>query len=391
MIANLIRTFTVMLLFIFPFGLIFRLKLFANVQIVPQDVLVLSIFSLIVLDYIRTRKSDTFLKFQFLLLIVGIVSLVINELIFKDINLTSAILYAIRYVSYICLIRVGSYFSKLNIIKYLVLASGVAFIIFGFFQYYFYNSLSWLWYLGWDNHLYRLFSTFFDPNFAGVFYVFFLFIIFYFQVGKRLSESYIYLLLMFFDFLAIIMTYSRTALIALVAGVFAFCILKRKLKVFFAILFFLIVSLLLLSDVMVEGLNPFRTASSTDRIVSLNNVSKIILNNPVIGVGFNGFADAQKRFGFRNPIGVSLSNADYGTDNSILFAFATTGIIGVILYIYSYFLLLKLLIKDNNAISIYLFCGLIALIFGGIFLNVLFYTPILSFVFITISLRKNFN
>lgn len=391
MIASLIRTFTVILLCIFPFGLIFRLKLFANVQIVPQDVLVLSIFSLIVLDYIRTRKFDTFLKFQFLFLIIGIVSLVLNELIFKDINLTSAILYAIRYVSYICLIRVGSYFSKLNIIKYLVLASGVAFIIFGFFQYYFYNSLSWLWYLGWDNHLYRLFSTFFDPNFAGVFYVFFLFIIFYFQVGKRLSESYIYLLLMFFDFLAIIMTYSRTALIALVAGVFAFCILKRKLKVFFAILFFLIVSLLLLSDVMVEGLNPFRTASSTDRIVSLNNVSKIILNNPVIGVGFNGFADAQKRFGFRNPIGVSLSNADYGTDNSILFAFATTGIIGVILYIYSYFLLLKLLIKDNNAISIYLFCGLIALIFGGIFLNVLFYTPILSFVFITISLRKNFN
>ena len=390
MISRLIKYLTILLLLLFPLGLIFRFKLFANVQVVPQDILALSIFALILIDYLKRkkRKMEFFFKAQVIFVAVGIVSLAINVFIFRDINLGSALLYIIRYLSYICLINVGTYFTDSKLVKRLVIWSGITFILFGFIQYYFYNSLSGMRYLGWDNHLYRLFSTFLDPNFAGVFYVFFLFMIFHFQVGKKLKDSYFYLLLIFFDFLAIMMTYSRTALISLIAGVFAYYVIKRRLKIFFVILTFLLVSLFMFSDTMVEGLNPFRTASSHDRIVSLVNVKDIIMKNPLNGVGFNAFRDAQLRYGFRNSIGASLSNADAGTDNSFLFAFAVTGIIGTIVFVFSYASLMKKLIMEKNTFSIYLFCGLVGLITGSMFLNVLFYTPILGYVLIAVSLRK---
>lgn len=393
MIAKTIKFLTILLLLLFPIGLVFRIKLASNILFVPQDMVVLLIFILTCYEIVikGKLKFDIYFKIQLLFVIFGIGSLILNSFIHKDINIVASSLYAIRYIAYIGLINVGRYFSTSKLIKPIVILSGTVFIILGYLQYYFYNDLAGLKYLGWDIHLYRLFSTFLDPNFAGVFYVFFLFIIFYQQLGKKFRDSYLYVLLFVFDFLAIILTYSRTAIIALVVSSFFYCLLMRKIKIFFMFFISLLVCLILFSDISVEGLNPLRTASTNERIKSIENVSKIIQINPITGIGFNAFRDTQIRLGIRNTIGANVSNADAGTDNSYLFVLAVAGIPGFFLFIVSYFYLIKQIRKEREQINIILISSLIGIFVGSMFLNVLFYTPILAFILLTFALRKKIS
>ena len=110
----------------------------------------------------------------------------------------------------------------------------------------------------------------------------------------------------------------------------------------------------------------------------------IISNNALIGVGFNAFRYAQIRYGYRNVKGASNSNADAGTDNSLLFVFVTTGIFGFLFYIGSWYFLLRdtILGKANNRIMY--ISILLAVFAASLFTNVLFYTPIISFLLLTI-------
>ena len=99
--------------------------------------------------------------------------------------------------------------------------------------------------------------------------------------------------------------------------------------------------LFVVSDTSVEGLNPFRTVSSGERLKSFNEGVYIFEKNSVLGVGFNTYRYAQVRYSIRNQIGAAGSNADAGTDNSWLFVAATTGIVGLVFFCLSYFYLLK--------------------------------------------------
>lgn len=391
MSVKLGKTLFYALLVAFPLGLLVRIRVAANIYITPQDLIVFLLFILTIVQVLRKKKSivaDKFILFQGLFLFTGGLSLIVNSFIHGEINLLASALYLLRYISYLSLLNIGNLLEKSGVERKSLVFVGLTVLILGYLQYFFYYDLKYLYYLGWDNHLYRLFSTFLDPNYAGVFYSLFFFFIFSRVLYFKITKSYSELVLSFFTVIALYLTYSRTALITLLAGIVSIAVFKGRLRVLLLVLLAFSILLATLSDTSIEGLNPFRTASSIERVISVKEAWQIFTDSPLIGTGFNAYRYAMVRHGFRNPTGASLSNADAGTDNSFLFVLATSGVIGVAFFVLSYFFLLKKLYGERSTISIIPFCMIVSFLAGSLFLNVLFYTPILIFVFVIIALRK---
>jgi O-antigen ligase len=214
--------------------------------------------------------------------------------------------------------------------------SGAITAIIGIVQFMFYPNLGNLSYLEWDNHLYRLFSVFLDPNFAAV--IFSLVFLYFLQRTITLwGRISIYFFLFLFGAiitaLSVFLTFSRTGMLSLVVGVVVLLIIMKQTKALLVCVSLFILSFFLLADIGVEGLNPLRTVSTRARIESASIATNIFLKNPVLGVGFNAYRFAQHKYGFRTSNKWKTSHADAGTDNSFLFVLATTGIIGFVSFI----------------------------------------------------------
>lgn len=390
MIPKIIRILTYLLLVIYPSGVLLRLRVFSNVQVVPQDFIVFLIFCCCSIYFVKNKTKifkDNFFKFQIFFLLVGLFSLLVNTFFYKDVNFIVSALYLVRYLIYLNLVNIHVFFEEFKNLKKLMYFSGVLILIIGFVQFIFYNNLQYLFYLGWDNHLYRLFSTFLDPNFAGAFYILLLFFFLQDIMQGKLIRGVSALILAFFTVIAVYVTYSRTALISLLAGLLSYGIVLKKFKLLLLLIIAGIALLLAVSESSIEGLNPLRTASTFERIKSISESGQIIIKNPVIGVGFDAFRYAQIRYGFRNRGGAAISNADAGTNNSFLFVLATTGILGFLVFIFSYFNLIYTLIKSRKMSNVILASSCIALIAGSLFTNTLFYTPILVWFFLMVGLK----
>lgn len=328
---------------------------------------------------------------------IALISLILNIPHLSVINFLVSFLYLLRWTMYASLFFIVKEFDKKfrNKIPYLLLFSGLLVVVSGYIQYFLYPSLKNLFYLGWDEHLYRMFSGFLDPNFAGCFFVlFFIFILglIYDSFNKRLFlKSYILGILGVFVMIAVYLTYSRSALIMLILSVatFLFLIGKKKMIVFSIILFLLLI-FITPKSFQTEGTNLFRTFSSQQRIESSRLALKIFQSSPVFGVGFNAYRYAQNKFGLNNQIW-QTTHSGAGTDNSFLFVLATTGVIGLVSYLYlilRIFTLAKINLK-NNVFSLILFSSLLGLIFNSFFINSLFYVFILEWVWITASLIES--
>ncbi len=386
-----INFFLLLLLFFAPFGLLLRIRITNNVYILPQDIIVGVLGLLVLFFYLKRRKMPKnyiVLKFFLIFIAIGTLSAFINFFLITNYNILVALLYSLRFISYLSLLfiadAVGGKYRKL------VLVSGSVILILGFIQYLFYKDLGNLSYLGWDNHLYRLFSTFLDPNFAGAFYVIF----FFFLIpmlwknykAKKAKNFTLYLFLTSLSVFSIFFTYSRTSLVMLVVGIIIFFMTLKKVRFLLISLFAIAFLLLFVSNFRVEGLNPFRTFSSQARIRSTFDALEIVKNNPILGVGFNGYRYAQVQHGFRSTIGAKISNADAGTDNSFLFVLATSGIFGAAAFLYAYFLILKRInkkiIEGTAAFSL-----VVSVLIGSLFLNILFYTPFLMWFYLIVGLN----
>lgn len=388
MIERSIRLLTYAFLAVFPFGLLVRFKLATNVYITPQDVIVGLLFMLLVFRKSRIKSFKNYLLLQAIFLSVGLLSLLINQLIYRDVNVFVSVAYTMRYIMYLSLILVPQYFkNSVQLINAFVL-SGTTLLLIGFFQLFFYSDMRPYIHLGWDNHLYRLVATFFDPNFVGVYFA--LFTLFLFIVVSKLpfKKSIPYLLLAFFSVVAVYVTYSRTALLSFVASLCVLAIFTKRLKLLLIFLFAGVAVLFLVSDTHIEGLNPFRTASVSHRFQTVLDTQKVIEKNTLIGVGFNAYRYAQIRYDLRSTAGASISNADAGSDNSYLFVLATVGIFGLIPYILSYWFLIKEIFSLRTVQSKIVIAMICCVLVSSIFTNILFYTPILAWFFLSISLFR---
>lgn len=381
---GLFKKIFIFVLFLFPLGEIIRINLGNDFFIKPLDlgigvlILLWLIFKIIKRQKI---KQTSILIPAVLFAIVGLFSLIINSFGLSLSEFFVSILYLIRWAAYIGVFFAVSDFDdkfKKRISRLLIFL-GSLIVGLGYLQYFFYSDLRNLYYLGWDEHMYRMFSVFLDPNFAGAFFVlFYLFLINKFIKKKTISIGIILLLTL----IAVFLTFSRSALIMLiVSSILLFTLLNRK-KLVLILLGIIIVFLLISSRYFnIENINLFRIASSEARLETAANAIKIIRNNPILGVGFNAYRYAQFRYGFRQESGV-FNHADAGTDNSLLFVFATTGILGFFTYIFLWLKIFKISSPLGAA-------SIIGIFINSMFINSLFYPFIMLWLWIILGVREN--
>lgn len=106
------------------------------------------------------------------------------------------------------------------------------------------------------------------------------------------------------------------------------------------------------------------------RLISWQNTLKIISDRPLFGVGFNNMRAVKAKYGYLNPDTLENHSAS-GSDSSFLLVFATTGVIGFLIFIGAYYF--ALLDKPSLFFSAFIF----ALLLGSQFINSLFFPQIM--------------
>jgi len=120
--------------------------------------------------------------------------------------------------------------------------------------------------------------------------------------------------------------------------------------------------------------------SASLRLDSWGNTVKIIKDNFWIGTGFNTYRYVQRDYGFLTPDNENV-HSGAGSDSSLLFVFATTGVFGFLVYLLGVlFVSFEDFAKKNKnwLLSLSLVMGFIL---ESQFINSLFYPQIMFFVF----------
>lgn len=247
---------------------------------------------------------------------VGLVSLLFALFRFPLWQVAQGSLYLIRWMFYaLAYVLVVQQPGRGDFFMRGLFFTGSTFSVLGIFQYVLYPNLRNLWYLGWDPHQYRLFSTFLDPNYAGLFIALTIFL--GLLINKKLWPIQI------INLFALYLTYSRGSYLAFTAGIVIWIVMHKQWKWFFGLVLFVL--LLLLPTPGGDTLKLTRMDSTIARIENWQESMTRFGQSPIIGHGFNTL-----RFTSGDP----TSHAAGGVDNSILFLLVTSGIMGTASYIW---------------------------------------------------------
>ncbi len=360
-------------LVLFPFGQLLKISVFN-----ASDILAGFAFLYIFLTNKNKFKINSSFK-DFM--IISLFSLIYSFSNFESFEVLKGGLYLLRVVSYfylykLCLniVRKDNGYKKIIFNSLLTISFSVAF--FGWIQYFIFPDLTSLKFLGWDDHLFRLVGTYLDPGFTSLIIVFGLLIAF---VKKK------YLIFAFL-IVSLVFTYSRAGYLAFIFSLFLVSLFFKKMRVFLISVLFFTLIILLLPNRVGEGVNLGRTYSIFSRVDNYSQTISIFKKSPVFGIGFNNFCFARiKYLGDLN----TNSHSCFGSDSSLLLILATTGIVGLLIFIkYLY----KAVIDLKNGYYSTIFLVLIsAVMVHSLFVNSLFYPWVMGYLAIFASLREGFT
>lgn len=397
---NLVNSLIILFLILFPLAEIGKLQI-GSISVTLNDlVLSILIIAWVIIDRkkIHEIKKRFLFKPIFIFFLISGISLIFNLSNLKFEEFLVSLLYLLRWIGYaflyFILVSRDKFFIKK--ISYFILVPISLFIFIGYLQFFYYPSLRNLYYLGWDEHLYRLFSSFFDPNFAGIFLVIALMFVisFLFFSFKKQDKNFTIILsiILLLNLTAVYLTYSRSALIMLFVCIVTFLTLRKNKKILLILLFPLI-ALVFISpkSFQTEGTNLLRVTSSNARINTASDAIKIFRINPIIGVGFNAYRYAQNKYNNLTDRNWQITHSGAGTDNSYLFILATTGISGFIAYLYLLYKMFNLGKRNinKNIFAAVLISALLGVMASSIFVNSLFFVYVMGFIWIIAALTEN--
>jgi len=382
----------VLIIIFLPLGQIAKFDLGFKASVTAFDIgLLFLVFFWIFYCLFRKKKIKAALTKPIILFVsVCFVSLLLNTRGITMEQLLVSVSYLFRWALYsiVYFIAVSLNKDKKKGITAYLFYSGIIILFLGFIQVFFYPSLKNLYYLGWDEHMYRLFSSFLDPNFTGIYFVviFFLGIYLYFLKNKKR-----YIVLCILLLIGIFLTYSRTALVTLLLSTASFLVISNRKKIIIPIvLLVFLVTLLFPKTFKSEGTDYFRFFSVNARISSMQHGLKIFIDHPFFGIGFNSYRYFQEKYGFELTDYTIPSRAAAGVENSFVFILATTGIVGVISYLFILFKMFKLtLLNKSKILPKITFSILIGLIGSSMFINSLFYTFIMFTLWVIVGITEN--
>lgn len=334
---------------LFPFGQLFKFGIFNLFDVAVLLLAIITVF--------KKPNYPEWYKYFVYFLTFCIFSLAINYKLFE----LKSLLYLVRFWSYSMVAVYISNFVKVksSVTSFLLVAS-ITSAIFGWLQYLIWPDLTALKFLGWDDHLLRMAGTFLDPTFLGLILVLGIIV-----ASEKFPK------VMYFLLFSLAFTYSRASYLV----VSLFLLFKQK---YLALLLFVLIIIFLPKNIG-EGTNLTRTTSGTNKLINYQETWQIFKESPVVGIGFNNLCPARQNFvGDEN----NDSHACSGSDSSILFLLATTGMIGLILFVN-----FIVLIPTNYL----LISSFLAVLLHSTFSNSLFYPHTMFWLFALVGLGSEGN
>lgn len=307
-----------------------------TINLFPHEI----VMAIILLHFVITNRekiSSLFLSEKKLLLFMGtmFVTFLFSIPRFVPNQNMIAAFYLIRlffYLSFFILLR---QIDKTVIRTALIIFTGLT-ILFSILQFFLYQNLRNLYYLGWDPHQYRLFGTMFDTTIMGIVLVALLFFV---TADKEIRFKKIIQIILF---ILMLLTYSRITYISFLVGVIYYNASigglqlrsshapdvrsNNKLIVGGMVLFVFI--LFLLPRPGGEGVKLERIFSIESRIADSREALQLFLKNPILGVGYNHIKDIRK---ITNNIYPNHAFSNFSS--SYMTLLVTTGIVGLIAFL----------------------------------------------------------
>lgn len=294
-----------------------------------------------------------------------------------------------------------------------IVGSAVVLAILGFIQLVIYPDFREMAERGWDPHIGRLLSTWFDPNFLGSFFSFVLSImagIFSIWITKKsplslwdlsaLEERFrekafpqtLFILSGLILLSALLFTYSRSALLSFAIPIFILGLIYFRVLLIVGIVG---ISLLLpfsprALERVTDGLNSavsvtqeqtmfFPDPTARLRVENFQNGLELASDNFYTGIGFNTI-----RYHRTESI-----NSSGGFDSSLLTVLVTSGIFGLVAFLYFYFSAWKQVFWKSvheksvikKGVQVGFLAGMIGVFAQSFFINSLFYSLFMVYVF----------
>jgi len=287
----------------------------------------ITLFTLLI-RYGFSPLKNILIKYKSLLLFVFILSFsfLLNFFNFSWQQNLIAFLYCLRLITYLTyFLYLYKYFYKerkasrvLNFSFYYLLIST---LIIGITQYFLYPNLRNLKYLGWDEHLYRMFGQFLDTAVAGAVYG-----LLFIAVFLRKNNIFLKILFLALVLSALFLSFSRLALIAFLITGLIFLLKSKRIKYFGLVVIFFTVTLFLLPKPAGEGVNLLRTASLEARAVDYQEGFNYWIKAPFFGYGYNRIRGLKIQSEVNLHSGASFSS-------SFLIILVSLGVFGLALFV----------------------------------------------------------
>lgn len=393
------------LLVLFPFGQLTRIPIvFFNspeIHLYLEDVIIGLLFLIWLIWKFSFKKRNQFLwpnltKPMFLFVSICVLSLLINvknyslkETFISGLYLVRFLIYSSIYFIIIDFRKRFNYLKEKNILK-LLLVIGIMTAIFGLIQYFLIPDMSPFDFFGWDPHYYRLVGTFFDPGFIGIIIVLTLLTLIVLTWNKiwRFKKEYFFIhFSLIILHLALALTYSRSSFLAYLVGIIIIALVKKSPKFLIIVLLIGFLVILNLPRHGGEGVKLERVASIKSRIGNWRQALLIVKDHPIFGVGFNTYRYAQRNHGFLNE-NWQKDLAGAGVASSLLFVLATTGLIGLIAYLWFWLRTIRWSLDNiRSSTGLIVLSSVGALLIHSWFLNSLFYPWVLIWLGFILALQ----
>lgn len=238
----------------------------------------------------------------------------------------------------------------------------VALVLLGLLQFFLFPNLN---IPGFDPHHHRLVSTWLDPNLFGGFLIII--------IPWILTRSRLFVLL---NALALLLTQSRSSLLALIITGFLFSpfFIRFRLSLLLSLVIFLAGVVLMFPQRVIGLLTWDETASL--RLTSLASAWQLVEAHPWLGVGYNAYQFAAAEAGQLHDFTL---HSRAGADNTWLTLWVTTGLPGVILFALPWLVVARRLPLAGNF-------SLVALFIHSQFVNSFLYSHLLITLIIIIAL-----
>ncbi|MDD4026963.1 MAG: O-antigen ligase family protein [Candidatus Shapirobacteria bacterium] len=342
-------------IFVFFFGQLLRIEI-KSISFPVIDIFISIIFCLNIFQQIKSKSLKVKNKYLLYFLVFAWLGLFLNYFRYHF-ELIKPILYLFRLTFLLSFfIFPPKIEEKIKKIFYLAIFSN---IIFGLIQYLIWPNFTYFKALNWDPHLYRLVSTFFDPTFTALIYLFLIIVVF---LNKKFPLRKIVLAI---SYLALVLTYSRSSYLSFLVAFTFIAYQKRSLKIFFLSFLLIISTIFLLPRFEGEGTKLERTSSISAKIENYKEGFNLFLKAPIVGHGYNNLF-------YVRQIDNQNSHANSGFDGSLMTVLTTSGICGLILFVLG---LKKIFIRGSLVIKTIL----ISVLFHSLFANSLLYPWVLLF------------